>query len=355
MATSPRAPWLNRPVRGRLVQIRRQPLRAVPRLAHALTPSASRFIAVAPAILLVAAGCVDNTGPDGSLEDDASRPVFDDGTGAIRGVVTDDSLAPIAGALLVIVETGHTAFSGERGEYQFSSLPPGTVTVSAEAAGFKAAAKQVEVLAGQVVSVQMLLPPAASSDPYHVTQSKSGRILCGAAWRTAPRTNGTRFAACGAGSLVGNPIEVDNYITPFAMSTDNVSTVQSLVFETIWTATQAFGNGLRIEWQGFVDLVGPTSEEPLRNFVVVMGSSPLRVLLDDHEIAKNVTEKEPRLKYCQAGGPCRFWAQNWAYPSTLGPSSQVDVSFYVDQPFTHYITEFYGDYAPRDFSALADA
>ncbi|MBL8234805.1 MAG: TonB-dependent receptor [Bryobacterales bacterium] len=67
--------------------------------------------------------------------------LFAQGTATIFGTVTDSSGSIIAGANVLILQTGtgqtRTAVSNERGEYLATNLPIGAYTVSAERTGFK--------------------------------------------------------------------------------------------------------------------------------------------------------------------------------------------------------------------------
>lgn len=62
-------------------------------------------------------------------------------TASVRGVVTDASHSVIPNAKVTITDVNrsldHTAVSDSSGRYQLTALPPGTYSLTAEAAGFK--------------------------------------------------------------------------------------------------------------------------------------------------------------------------------------------------------------------------
>ncbi len=99
-----------------------------------------RFIAVAPALVLVA----------GAAAQDA---------GSIGGVVSDrDFEAPLSGAEVRIVETGQRATADERGNYVFGELAPGNYTLVFSGDGFQRQVRpDVVVSAGLVTTLDVFL------------------------------------------------------------------------------------------------------------------------------------------------------------------------------------------------------
>lgn len=85
--------------------------------------------------------------------------------GVVEGVVRSADGAPVPGAAVRarnrLTGLERSAVTNEAGQYVIPLLPPGTYTVSAEASGFAALARTgVEVAAGQVVTVPLVLSPA---------------------------------------------------------------------------------------------------------------------------------------------------------------------------------------------------
>jgi hypothetical protein len=303
-------------------------------------------ILVAAAILL--SGCAGSN-PSAQLQ--SSTPLTDD-AGAIDGTVTDETLAPIVGATVGLEGRPETAKTDAKGRFQLQGLATGTYVLRVAAAGFSGASRTVVVTAGETSVANFELVALPTIEAYSTTAIKSGRIFCGADWRLPQGPQGP-FAACGA--LYATPAnDLDSFAVTFDLSTDNVSAVRELVFETFWTPTQAFGSGLRVFWEAY-QVITPTYEftEDLRTFRHVQGSSPLWGSADYVDILDNVTGKKPPPTHCAPNGPCRFWARVFPYASTLGSSAPLDVSTYVDQGYTHHVTEFYGLPAPPGFSTLS--
>lgn len=305
--------------------------------------------------LLVLSGCAasEGAGPADAGPSAAFPAEFDENTGGLEGIVTDDALAPLAGALVGLLDRDLTTETDAEGRYSFSKLAPGRVQVVVQQLGYGSSSRSVEVLAGQVTRANFELVALAVEEAYHVTQQGVGRTFCGMAWRTpVPALNGA-LAACGV--FYGTPIDnVDTFVVVFTLSAENVSKIRAIVFETQWQATQAFGSGMDVLWEAYQDILAYTFTEPVRRFARVQGPSPLHIVVDDDTIKQNVTKHKPPPKYCAPGGKCKLWARNFPYASTLGPSAPADVAIYYDQRYTHYVTEFFGDYPPPKFSVLPD-
>jgi len=88
-------------------------------------------------------------------------------SGALAGVVTDQSNAVIAGADVEIRDnakgTTQSTRTDREGVYRFFFLPPGTYTLTATHAGFRERTRTVDVLLGPAVSVNVSLAIATPS------------------------------------------------------------------------------------------------------------------------------------------------------------------------------------------------
>jgi len=88
-------------------------------------------------------------------------------SGALAGVVTDQSNAVIAGAAVEIRDkakgTTQSTRTDREGVYRFFFLPPGTYTLTATHAGFRERRRTVDVLLGPTVSVDVSLVIATAS------------------------------------------------------------------------------------------------------------------------------------------------------------------------------------------------
>jgi hypothetical protein len=144
---------------------------------------------VALLIGLLLGGCVQSeaTNPAGSSQGahvpNAVGPAtFDESTGAIEGVITDDQLQPIPGAQVGVPnDLNMITLTDVAGHFVFSNVVPGRYALGASALGFTSAAKSVEVVAGEVVSVSLILAPLPIQEPYVELFLFNGMIECGIA------------------------------------------------------------------------------------------------------------------------------------------------------------------------------
>lgn len=93
----------------------------------------------------------------------AARPVTAQGTGTIRGLVTDSTTQqPIVGAQVQVVGTSLGAATGPTGEYVIRGAS-GTVTLRAQRIGFAPQTRQITVGAGAESSADFRLHPIATT------------------------------------------------------------------------------------------------------------------------------------------------------------------------------------------------
>lgn len=146
-------------------------------------------------ILLVGlfAGCVGSEGgePAGGPSVAAGPAQFDDATGGINGLVTDEELAPLAGATVGLLEIPDArAATDADGRFSLSALSPGTYTLAVQSLGYETVAQKVEVRVGEATEVQVALPVLPVVTPYPETIIFNGIIRNGVGLvRTATCSN----------------------------------------------------------------------------------------------------------------------------------------------------------------------
>ena len=100
-------------------------------------------------------------------------------TGAVNGVIVDQSGAIVAGATVVLTKTTtdakQTAKSSGSGSYRFDLLQPGEYTLLVDQPGFEKLATQVTVAASQVLGADLKL--TVGSDTQTISVEASGSIL----------------------------------------------------------------------------------------------------------------------------------------------------------------------------------
>src|SRR5437879_3945059 len=94
-------------------------------------------------------------------------------SGTIQGTITDKSGAVVSGAQVVArskaTDTTRTATSNDTGYYRFELLPVGVYTVTVSKAGFASVSETIEILIGQMTTVNAELKPGATSEIIEVT------------------------------------------------------------------------------------------------------------------------------------------------------------------------------------------
>jgi hypothetical protein len=139
------------------------------------------WIVLATAMTLVAllSGCSDgradgdhDTGALGALDD--VEVETSSSLGAIKGVIVDEAIRPIAGANVTLSPSGAVARSDEAGVFVFNDLAPGTYFLSASVTGFGPVQSSADVVAGDAVSVRLQLQRVFVPTPRHDTVHYQG-------------------------------------------------------------------------------------------------------------------------------------------------------------------------------------
>lgn len=137
------------------------------------------ILAVLPVLL---AGC---SGGGGGPEGTGPTPEdVDPGStvrGAISGVVVDDAIRPIGGAVVTLTSTGANATTDEDGQFSFLDLEPGFYAMTAAAPLYLPTQVTADVVAGQATKVKVQLVPDPTPQPYHITVKHDGFMQ---AWGT---------------------------------------------------------------------------------------------------------------------------------------------------------------------------
>lgn len=319
------------------------------------------FSRVLPPVLvltLLMAGCSGS-----STEEIIGRPgaaSFNDSRGAIHGTVTDESLLPIPGALVAIEGRDDVATTEDDGSFSFSLLEPGVYRLSASAEGYGESAASAEVIAGYAASVSLRLTALASTEPYMTTTLGTGRLGCGMAVAVRPAALSQPANWCGTGTdfaYYGAPQLNDKYHVAVPIAATDPAQLETIVFETAWQSNQAFSSGFRSYWyiEGKVSGI-PRVWDYYADLGDSAGRSPIRFSMDREAIESILLDADPSMvQKCAVVTDCHWGAAVFPYADTLGDSSPVDFSLYVDQAFTHYVSEFIGAPPLEGFTALADA
>lgn len=214
-------------------------------------------------LALALAGC--SGGGSNASEEDPFANAIDDvhvqasaTTGAIRGVVVDDAIRPLAN-VVVRLETANppqTATTGTSGAFGFSLLEPGTYLVSARLFGYVDARQTVEVKAGDAnppaTKLQLTIIPGLRA--FYEQYKWEGYMQCGTNNVIAcAGPNAGSQVTCSATSGGQPPIPATVPVCLGNLTNDeftiwhgvsvNASLIQS---EMVWDSTQALGDRLSL-------------------------------------------------------------------------------------------------------------
>lgn len=146
-----------------------------------------RWGSVAWAILLLGASLAGCTGAPASPRAGGSSfappPSPGADTGSVAGFVVDEEHRAIPNATVVLMTTNQVAQSDASGAFTINGAPPGKHKVIAQALGYQAAGRELEVLAGQVARATFVLSGIMiPSVPYHRTHTRVSEIFLDQEW-----------------------------------------------------------------------------------------------------------------------------------------------------------------------------
>ena len=235
--------------------------------------------------------------------------------------------------------------SDASGHYSLSKVPPGTNVLYAQKLGYEAFGRSVDVVAGEVMQVDVILIATEIAEGWKNILKQVGLLGCGLSWRPAVVYSGV--SACGAVTW-----EYDRFLIVWKL-TGKVPEWKGVVFEAEWRSTQAAGAGLSINWEA-----NGCANVGSARFARTAGHSPVRAHLDPIQLEdrlKNVTNGTCGQNACSSTTKkCELYSRSFSYPDTLGTSSPADIGFTFQQRHDLYIAEFYNEPAPIDYTSLAD-
>lgn len=120
-------------------------------------------------VLILAAGCSDAPEATDDGDDTFAEAVVTSETGAISGVIVDPAIVPVEGVSLFLKPASMNATSDADGAFIFEGLAPGVYFVAAEGPGFLGSQASIEVVAGEVAKLRMIVERDSSRLPSHET------------------------------------------------------------------------------------------------------------------------------------------------------------------------------------------
>ncbi len=307
------------------------------------------------------AGCTGGNAENEANDDGVAAPAapaeFGDDTGAIEGLVVDVENFPVVGAQIGIPELGLSTLSDPDGVFTFSNVEPGTYEIFATRVGYASDGQRVEVVAGDSVAITFSLTPIATEESFHAVQQQRGIFGCGSSWRPAVAVSG--IAACGVLGIVGGFEQYDKFLLVWPV--ENKTNWASAMMEMQWQTNQVTGHGLSMIWE-----VDNCPNVPEMRFGRLGERSPLQIYVTQDVIKgvlDNVTSQadecddvttevnEPQ-EAC-GGEDCRIMSRVFSHPATLEQEA-ADIGITFQQPFDQYLTVFYFEPGPEEYSALPE-
>jgi hypothetical protein len=274
--------------------------------------------------LLLLAGCAGKTAaPKQTVSTDASTETLPSGvTNILRGHVTGADLAPLAGAMVELASLKRNVTTAANGTYEFTNLEPHDYLISVSREAYKTKTQRAIVEDGKIYELDFQLEDKPRLEPYKTTTPFRGLIACEGAFATDPENVG--YQSCGT-VLPGNVNTHEFSVEPNA--------VQVLV-EVVWKSTTPASAKLAVE----VASVGFGHQDTV--FGKQHGPSGMKV-----RISQSLTTK-----YYPQGGTIRVALS--AAPSVTPDGSAADAGIAIQQDFTIYMTVFYVEPGPANFSAI---
>ncbi len=315
-----------------------------------------RLLSLLVLIGVAFAGCADApaeaTDSESENFDDVDVEVTDD-TGAILGVVVDESITPVVGATVVLKmpEGQQEQVSDESGRFAFSKIPGGTYFLDVTAplhVGVQTSATVVPGVADPDV-LRVQLQRLYSGEPFVNPIQVDGFFQCSQAGMPGYLYSSSPcHSQSGAVDLCDNgvcmPQERDFHA-------DVADGWQTMVFEMTWKPSLA-GTSERMG-------MSVSTYKPERNtnhwWASVASTNPMRFQLD---------VGVPHDTYQEGDGPFGpIPAEGWkdmSYYMSVRPSEDAVCVVYcappglaIEQEFTAYLHQFYYLAAPDDWSVVA--
>ncbi len=301
-----------------------------------------RVLVVGLFVALALAGCTGGkSAPDASEDagfgfDEEVEVQVTDTTGAIRGVVVDEAIRPVAGALVVLVQAmGDRNFTtGDSGSFAFSGLDSGTYFLEVSRFGYSSVQQSVDVVAGQrdppVVKVQLASDPTQVA--YVTAQAQVGYIMCQTsivAVCGAPNV-AEELLLCPFFQVCPGPITPDRYGLYFYYEA-NATLIQS---EMVWQSTQPATPELTLSLESLGaadDVCPPLSGLSAAYGEGATGGSPIHVTVDEEEVERAGT-----------GPTCPLFHSVFS-----GGGAGTPVGATVEQRFEIFSHSFYGFTPPE--------
>ncbi len=297
-----------------------------------------QFTACSAVLLLLSlglSGCVGGDGP-GPQATPSVDPEGD--TGGVQGVVVDDSSLPIEGVEVAALDReAVTTRTDDQGRFQLSGLDPGTVRLAAQKLGYTSIVQNVNVVAGDVVELQLTLAAVAvAQDGYVETAIGDGYFACGAYLVV---TSWGNLHAC----------VHDNHQPRYTFLVEREG-LMGIMQEVTWEQTSALTSEyllVRLEYKPVCDPFCSWEKQ----WAEEEGTSPVRTYSDLEDDAEDY--------FPEGENPVELNSMTFPGgegPSTSEPSVGSGPVIVFQQRMTHYISLFYWEHGDLEtYTLIPDA
>lgn len=319
------------------------------------------WLALGLVACFVLSGCASSGSSNSSSTDPAKSLEGIDAkvsatTGAIKGVVVDSAITPIAGAKVGISLPGggnKTVLADKQGRFVFNELNPGTYFLTGSAPLYKSAQTSVEVKAGEPTVTKIQLQPMFSQKPYSVPMKQKGFFECsqGNLYGAVYVSSNCVFDPARRAGVTGAPTQPMDNIT--SQNREWHSDVgpgwQVQVFEMTWEPS-AQGTSPRLKMVVSTD---KATRNGAHAFASVMSANPMRFELDVNVTHPTAASVEPvrvppegmtRMSYFVSAAPSADSVCDpvglWCMPPGIA----------VNQEFQVFLTQFYYGVPPANWS-----
>lgn len=300
-------------------------------------------------------GCLGGDEGSGGEPAQKQRADVSQDAGGIEGVVTDSAVQPVDGADVTLVSTVETVGTASDGSYAFSEVQPGIHTVRFDAEGFLSTQKEVQVEAGEVSSLDVVLTHEASDAAFTQTLELVGFIECGVGWETSPNPvpglTSNAAAICSVPNILAENATNDRFAHDFRLE----APIETLVYEMDW-ASDSTALSTQIEVDGFpfedeAELYRTGSTPPIFQRIDRDRFETLATNFTDNCNGENGSEADDTwcgYNFFDKGWPLQTRVFADGSCNTL-PARACPV---LQEEFRHVVSAFYNQPAPDGYAIL---
>lgn len=275
--------------------------------------------ATVPVFLFLAAalsGCFGGDDPAPAATTGPTTPVQDDPV--LTGRVLTVDYLPVENATVRIQNPPQEATTGPDGAFAFHDVPPGERILTAVAPGYERLTQRVVLSFGSTAELDFLLDAARAHLAYNETIPWDGFVSCMIAY--GPNAEDADHMECGEWD------DTDDRARTFKIG----PSARHVIVEMDWEETTHLSEHM------MVLLSNPDTGSPLG---LGSGAVPVKIVVPVDATTRNF----------DAGGPLHIEVR--PAPSVTGDEAGIDAGAAIQQPFSVYVTVFYHQPAPVEFTA----